>query len=909
MKRFISTILATLLLVTAVPLTSLAADWSGSTYHEDQDESPKISYQKAYSYLSGHEGADSSKDQYTIRCVNSPKPGTKGSDNYPEDGGDTYWKATSDAPYFAVSYKMTVKSTAVSSNNSSWQEGGSNGGLAMGGSDQGWYWGGSSCIDKNPRMGISLGYTWHDSKGDSVGWGYTYGFFGFAYSKITETTSQNGYTKYSDPVLMFGPTGYEADKIDDNDPEADTAYQSPFYKNRITYPLNAVPVYDKDGKTEITLDFTNTENVIMLVGSYINNVVTLKAYINGYQIRKIWGSTDAESKDTFSFTDYPDYTYSGWGSTFHSAFRGQFGFINQLNETFAYARFTRASHPLDQNAFNVHHAKVDASRPDDSNNNWYNDQANQWKVDMKHFAAEYTIEIENKTYSYINSDKDLKATSLNCGLVLGRQSRDPDKLLGTIDFRFTDDSNGKCSWGSDSKLWFGPDNHGNATNRSGTLGLEWRRREFYIGDWSGTNDGTTLENSFSTHTVLITGDYNASAKTATIRVWLDGKLINSWFGDETVTITNFGDGLNYIGWRTNVKGVNAVARFTQWDEDANLDYAAAHGTVFDEKTAGPMTGYWDRTVEKNALSWGDDPNDTYDAVSYIADNEAWEGYEHPNKNAYQLGMITDTSRSFIVQADIPYYCSKGFYITAEKPTDDTIDGLKIGISDGGMDDIRKWYNEYYYIELRSDGCITTWVNVGDGDPFDSRWIWPDTTKSTNDDRLDSDGVTGGHGDSDYLGVRIEYKNKELSVWVKDGGYENEDSEYKLLYTIDNLDYPNMSNVNEGCNVDANTSLFKDCTGPIYFGLMVGQPEDGKTADFQNVKVSYGLQSPQEVQENVALDNNITTKEDKYEAGVTFDKNGKSTGRNGNIAGFAQTREGTNPNTYDLRVAVEGDDIG
>lgn len=924
-KRFVSIILAILMLISVAPLSALAVKWSDSTYHEDQDESPKISYQKAYSYLAGYE---ETTGNYAVRCVNSPRPAPTAADNYPDSASGDYWKATSDAPYFAVSYKMTVNETAMSSGNSSWQEGGDNGGKSIGGTDQSWYYPGSSSIDKNPRMGISLGYTWNDDKGSSVGWGYTYGFFGFAYSKITKTTSDGGYTEYSDPVLVFGPTGYEADIIDDNDSNADEAHKSPFYKNKYVVSLSEVPVYDEDGKA-VTRNFVNTENVIMLVGSYINNVLTLKAYINGYQIRKIWGSSDTVSKDTFSFTDYPDYTYRSWGTTtFHSAFRGQFGFVTQLNETFAYARFTRASHPLDQNAFNVHHAKVDASRPEDSNTNWYNDQANQWKVDMKHFAVQYTIYLDrNKTYSYVDSGKDLDATSLNCGLVFGRQSRDPDKLLGTVDFRFTKtgDGDGTCKWIDDqSKLWFGPDNHGTVANKGGTLGLEFRQRKHKIDIWEGTNDGTSVY--FSMAKLLIVGDYDAENKKATIKVWLNGELINSWFNEETITINNFGDGLNYIGWRTNVKGVEATARFTQWDEDANLDYAAEHGTVFDEKTAGPMTGYWDRTVEQNKLAWGEDTTDTFDSVSYRAYNEAWEGYEHPNNNAYQLGMITDASRSFVVQADIPYWYLKGFYITAEAPTDYTNDGLNIGMSDGGMDDIRKWYNEYYYIQLRDTGHITTWVNVGDGDAYDSRWIIPDVCYGSDTISVNNvfkNTYTKDDNNKLYIGVRVEYSNKKLSIWVKEGGEANPNSEYVHLYTINNLDNPNIAETGNRCDSTASNALFKglDDYTPIYFGIMTN---DGGTAatsehpdwyvDFKNVKVSYGLQSPSEIYKDQASDNKIwdnytETTEGGYLIGMTFDNDGKVTGRNANIVAFAQTREGTNAETYDLRVAVEGDDIG
>lgn len=666
----------------------------------------------------------------------------------------------------------------------------------------------------------------------------------------------------------------------------------------------------------------------MLVGSYINNVLTLKAYINGYQIRKIWGSSDTVSKDTFSFTDYPDYTYGVRDTTFHSAFRGQLGFINQLNETCAYARFTRASHPLDQNAFNVHHAKVDASRPEDSNTNWYNDQANQWKVDMKHFAVQYTIKLDqSKTYNYVDSGMDPGATSLNCGLVFGRQSRDPDKLLGTVDFRFTKTGNDTCKWIDDqSKLWFGPDNHESASNRSGDLGLEWRRSEFELSGYYGTNYGTSVYSNVVK--LLIVGDYDANGKTATIKVWLNGKLIDSWFNEETITIRNFGDGLNYIGWRTNVKGVEATARFTQWDEDANLDYAAEHGAVFDEKTAGPMTGYWDRTVTKNALAWGEDTTDKFDSVTYRAYNEAWEGYEHPNDNAYQLGVITDASRSFIVQADIPYWYLKGFYITAEAPTDNTNDGLNIGMTDGGMDDIRKWYNEYYYIQLRDTGHITTWVNVGDGDAYDSRWIIPDVNYNSKDTIYVNNVFENAYVKNDdtklYVGVRVEYSNKKLSIWVKEGGEDNKDSKYVHLYTINNLDNPSIADTGNRCDSTASNALFKGLNDytPIYFGIMT---KDGGTeatsehpdryVDFKNVKVSYGLQSPSEIYDDQASDNRIWSDYDDKETtggpviGTTYNNSGTVTGRNKNVVAFAQTREGATAGTYDLRVAIEGGDVG
>lgn len=914
MKRIISLALALLTLVSFVPASVFAVlpdeTWTAKSFHTNQDEAPKISYHKAYSYLAKHEYETYDEAHpYPVRGVNSPVPIMINADDYPDGNGDVdYWRATEQSPYFAVSYKMTITDTFTNTNGVSWTDSDYKkaynipAGQTLGGTDQGWYWV-SSFTNRNPRMGLSVGYAKDDNYSyEQYALGYTYGFFGFSYAN-SYSPDEGVTTQYSEPVLMFGPSGWEWDYN-----TASENSNSPFYNNRITHQLNAVPVFDKDG-TEIHKDFTNQENVIMLVGSKIGSIVTLKAYINGYQISQMWGGAG-----TFTFEDkvtrYEEWTYQ---------FGGQVGFINQLNRKFAYARFTRSSHELDQNAFNIHHAKVDASRPNDNNPNYYYDQANQWKVDKKNFAASYTIKIdENKNYSYVDGGKDILATSLNCGLVFGRQSRDPDNLLGTIDFRFSKTGNGTCKWDSNSKLWFGPDNLVTA-NATGTLGLNWRRSEIKYMDYSGTNNGTTVKNNDTgIHVLLITGTYDKGTNTAKIKVWLDGEQIATWFpehdskkntDEKEQTINGFGNGLNYIGWRTNVKGVDAVARFTQWDVDANMDYAAENGTVFDLKTAGPMTGYWDRKVNQNALKWGADKTDTFDSVNYTPYNEAWEGYEYPNSNTYQLGMITDPSRSFVVQADIPYSNLKGFYITPEKPTDETNDGLNIGFSDGGMDDVRKWYNKYYYIQLRADGAITTWINMGDGDPAETRWLWPDVHYESRD-VLNVDNVINLNP-GEYVGVRVVYNGGKLSIYVKEGGEGNVDTNYQFLYSFNNLTGRNA--VWTGHKDFNGAQLWdSDFTGPLYFGLMTKSGEnsgEGNTSvTFKNVKVSYGLQSPTTIHgNNNAEDNKLTTKETTA-GDIVYSVTGAG-GKNTNVAGFAQTRSGQTKGTYDLRVAVEGNDLG
>lgn len=919
MKRIISLTLALLTLVSFIPASVFAVTWDGNTFHTDQDEAPKISYHKAYSYLKNY--PDTITGQYAIRGVNSPRPAMLNADNYP-DGNDTidYWQATAESPYFAVSFKMTVPDTFTSKELPSWKSD-NTGGEELGGSDQSWMYDGSMLYAKNnPRMGISLGYEYGSDEYKALG--YTYGFFGFAYQDNEATTVDGAKaTKYKTPKLMFGPTRYEQDTTNATWPD-NSEHQSPFYQNRKVHDLNSVPVLDKDGKTVVYKDFTKMENVIMLVGSYINGHVTLKAYINGYQIAEIWGG-----KSTFEFDDE---TKTAWcGSTdpvqnITHKFGGQVGFVNQLNGNLAYARFTRASHALDQNAFNVHHAKVDASRPNDANTNYYYDQANQWKVDKQHFAASYTINIPageldynayNGSNSY-NGAESSKYTSLNCGLVLGRESQIPGLLKGTIDFRFTDLGNGKCQWDDNSRLIFGPDNFYDRSdgNSSGANPVSSKL------NWKNGNTGIPL--STGTHTILLTGDYNATDKTATLTVWLDGVKIKSWFNEEVNTIYSFGEDVtnlgdrNYVGWRTNVKGVNAVARFTQWDTDANMDYAAANGTVFDLKTAGPMTGYWDRVVEQNALTWGADESDTYDSVTYTPYNEAWEGYEHPNNNAYQLGMITDPTRSFVVQADIPYTSFKGFYITPEKPTDETNDGLNIGFSDGGMDDVRKWYNKYYYIQLREDGAITPWINMGDGDPADTKWLFPDKY-TQSDDVLNVNNVITLKS-NEYVGVRVVYDGSyvgdhglgKISVYVKEGGESNPNTEYKFLYSIDGLTNRDAVWVDRGNCVGAKLwdSSYNE---PLYFGIMTKSGENSGTGNtgvtFKNVKVSYGLQSPEEIHSNnIKSDNQLTTPGDIIYSTTSAAVEGN---KNTNVAGFAQTRSGQSAGTYDLRVAVEGGEEG
>lgn len=900
--------------------------WTDKSFHTDQDEAPKISYHKAYSYLAKHEYETyDDAHPYPVRGVNSPVPIMLNADDYPDGNGDVdYWRATEQSPYFAVSYKMTITDTFDHYLGTCWNNWTAPEeakkvynipeGETLGGSDQGWYYYGSY-NEVYPRMGISLGQAWNSTfDKNTFSQGYSYGFFGFGYSNYKKEEEKN-VVHYSTPYLMFGPTGYEGNNIDSNwlEEENPNPFKSPFFADNRAYPLDQVPVYDRDGN-KITKDFTNQENVIMLVGSYINNNVVLKAYINGYQISEIWGGGD-----TFTFTDKLD-THTMWGEEWNFTFGGQVGFINQLNRKFAYARFTRSSHELDQNAFNVHHAKVDASRPNDNNPNYYYDQANQWKVDKKNFAASYTIKIdENKNYSYVDGGKDILATSLNCGLVFGRQSRDPDNLLGTIDFRFSKTGEGTCKWDSNSKLWFGPDNLVTA-NATGTLGLNWRRSEIKYMDYSGTNNGTTVKNNDTgIHVLLITGTYDKGTNTAKIKVWLDGEQIATWFpehdskkntDEKEQTIKNFGNGLNYIGWRTNVKGVDAVARFTQWDVDANMDYAAENGTVFDLKTAGPMTGYWDRKVNQNALNWGADKTDTFDSVNYTPYNEAWEGYEYPNSNTYQLGMITDPSRSFVVQADIPYSNLKGFYITPEKPTDETNDGLNIGFSDGGMDDVRKWYNKYYYIQLRADGAITTWINMGDGDPAETRWLWPDVHHESRD-VLNVDNVINLNPNED-VGVRVVYNGGKLSIYVKEGGESKDDTNYKFLYSFNNLTGRNAVWIGHDVDFTGAQLWDSDFTGPLYFGLMTKSGEnsgDGNTGvTFKNVKVSYGLQSPTTIHgNNNAEDNKLTTKETTA-GDIVYSVTGAG-GKNTNVAGFAQTRSGQTEGTYDLRVAVEGNDLG
>lgn len=907
-----------------IPVSVFAANWGNKGFHTDQDEAPKISYHKAYSYLSGHEyETQDATHPYPVRGVNSPVPIMLNADEYP-DGNDNidYWKATSASPYFAVSYKMTVPNTfdhylAVSWNDWSKSNNIPNG-QTLGGSDQGWYYYGSY-NEEYPRMGISLGQAWNSEYNKNLfSMGYTYGFFGFSYQDYT--LEKNVVSHYSNPCLIFGPTGHETDKVDSNwigdDDGATNPHKSDFLAGKRSYPLSAVPVYDRDG-SEIYKDFTNQENVIMLVGSYINNKVVLKAYINGYQISKIWGGSD-----TFSFTDKLN-THTMWDEEWNFAFGGQCGFINQLNGKFAWARFTRSSHALDQNAFNIHHAKVDASRPNDNNNNYFYDQANQWKVDKKNFAASYTIQIdENKTYNYVDGGKDILATSLNCGLVFGRQSREPGNLLGTIDFRFSQTGNGTCKWDGNSKLWFGPDNIA-ANNATGGLGLNWRKTGIVVNGYPGNNEGTTVEGTTGTHTLLITGTYDKNSKTAKIKVWLDGEQIQTWFpthdskagtdGKEQ-TINNFGDGLNYIGWRTNVKGVNAVARFTQWNEDANMDYAAANGTVFDLKTAGPMTGYWDRVVEQNVLNWGADETDKFDAVTFTPYNEAWEGYDHPNNNAYQLGMITDPSRSFVVQADIPYNNFKGFYITPEEPTDNTNDRLNIGFSDGKMDDIRKWYNKYYYIQLRhtsaGQGHITTFINTGDGEPAEYKWIVPNVY--VGGDTLLVQNVLSpvSNSGTEYIGVRVVYSNRKLSVYVKEGGQSNPTSQYVFLYEITNLDNPSVRDDNHKNDSRTSYNIIQGYDGPLYFGLMTKSGENSGTGNtgvtFKNVKVSYGLQSPEEIHHTIGTGDNQLIPGAVVESVSAAAQVGS---RNNNVAGFAQTRSSQTAGKYDLRVAVEGGELG
>ena len=928
LKRIISLTLALLTLVSFIPASVFAEQlsdetWNNKAFHADQDEAPKITYQKAYSYLA--EYPDQASGDYAVGSVNSPRPAMLNADNYPE-GNTTVetWKATSQSPYFAVSYKMYVPSTIQSIHGNCWHASNLPSGTTLGGTDQGYYYPlreddayrSHNHSTQSPRMGITLGLVNQYLPYETFeGLGYTYGFFGFSYERDTGK-STGTLSQYNTPTLLFGPNGEEQDQSISSFP-GDHRWKSPFYDKRVEHPINAVPVIDKNGST-VKMDFSDQEVVIMLVGSYINKQVKLKAYINGYQIAETW-----DHKSEFTFTDVTRTDVVQWADRDHKykqEFGGQVGFVNELHGNLAWARFTRSSHTLDQNAFNIHHAKVDASRPNDNNNNYFYDQANQWRVDMKHFAASYTIDIPTGELSFydnteynganeLNGTDAKKYSSLNCGLVLGRESRNPGLLKATIDFRFTETGTNKCKWDENSRLIFGPDNFYNTADKGISTEMNWRDKK----------KGIKL--STGKHTILIVGDYDETAQTVKLTAWLDGTKIKSWFDQyentmkcfgEDVKLYNLGD-RNYVGWRTNVKGVNAVARFTQWDEDANMDYAAKNGTVFDLKTAGPMTGYWDREVTQNALTWGADATDKFDAVAFTPYNEAWEGYEHPNNNAYQLGMITDPSRSFVVQADISYKNFKGFYITPEEPTDNTNDRLNIGFSDGKMDDIRKWYNKYYYIQLRhtseGEGHITTFINTGDGEPAEYKWIVPDVCVGSDTLRVQNVLSPVSDSGTEYIGVRVVYSNRKLSVYVKEGGQSNHTSQYTFLYEITNLDNPTVIDDNHKNDSRTSYSILQGHDGPLYFGLMTKSGENSKTGNtgvtFRNVKVSYGLQSPEEIHANIKNDNQLMPGVVVMSANTAAQVGS----RNNNVAGFAQTRSSQTAGKYDLRVAVEGGELG
>ncbi len=587
-------------------------------------------------------------------------------------------------------------------------------------------------------------------------------------------------------------------------------------------------------------------------------ILRLRAYVNGNPV-EVWGG---------GYEAYYD-------NTLYGGFNGNIGYVTKLHNTPAYARFISSRTQLDSTAFNESKSKVDASRPSDIANmkRYYSDsdanlgswgdgyaQPKQWKVFLKNFAVSYTFKADGAdTNSSREGAFGIGSVHPECGLSFGAGGRDSGGAMLT------------AIWGG-----YNQENLGDGRNFLGLVkaGPWWDSGCQAGSDWVCTGNGGVAVSSGDVHTILVTGTYSSQNNTANVTCYIDGVEANV-FGSpsnakSTATIYNF-DG--YIGWMTHVKDVQAVARFQQWDEDG-LPMGA---DALNYRSRGPVLGYWKREITNGGLKWGINPEDTYDKVDITA---TFDHYDHPDANIYQLGEIADSSRDFYMTATLKYDGQqKGFYVGAEKPVDNRVlsnGEVQVGNNTVGNDptllsgNVREWYSKYYAFIIDGYGNLCIWDNQGD---------YGFNAKKDGDNYINT--VWIGLSWGDEVRIKLVYSNKKVTVYADKvtelNRYQDPKTERYTL-TLEN-DYGTTF------GLWAKNALNRN-KAPYY-------SDDVK---FGDVKVSYGLQSPNEVN---AL---------KEVLGSAEGTSGSEEERNKHLCGFVQTRT-TVEGTYDLRIMIEGDEYG
>lgn len=636
--------------------------------------------------------------------------------------------------------------------------------------------------------------------------------------------------------------------------------------------------FGKNSYTDLSpyLSSGDGEIMIVVVGSYLpeklyaetpggelkihentnHMILRLRAYVNGNPV-KIWGE------------DYEAY----YDNTLYGGFNGNIGYVTRLHNTPAYARFISSRTQLDSTAFNEIKSKVDASRPSDIQNmrRYWGTEANvgawgvgyaqpkQWKVFLKHFAVSYTFKADDNTTGTSRGDAfGYGSVHPECGLSFGSGGRDSGGAILT------------ARWGG-----YNQENLDGGRRFLGyvTAGPWWDGSGCQAGsDWVYTENGGAYVSKGEVHTILVTGTYDAANNKAYVTCYVDGveaKVFGTTSNAKsTATINNF-DG--YIGWMTHVKDVQAVARFQQWDEDG-LPMGA---DALNYRSRGPVLGYWKREITQNGLSWGINPEDTYDRVDITA---AYDHYDHPDANIYQLGEIADSSRSFYMTVTMKYDGSQqGFYVGAEKPVDNrklSNGEIQVGNSTVGNDptllsgNVREWYSKYYAFIIDGNGNLCIWDNQGDYG-----------FNAGGDNYINTIGLGLNWGDE--VRIKLVYSKKTVKIYADKVANLNRYQDPKTeRYTLTLAhDYGTTFGLWAKNAINRNNS-------PYY----------STDVKFSNVKVSYGLQTPTEVN---ALKEVLESAEGT---------SGSVEDRNKHLCGFVQTRT-TVDGTYDLRIMIEGDEYG
>lgn len=585
-------------------------------------------------------------------------------------------------------------------------------------------------------------------------------------------------------------------------------------------------------------------------------ILRLRAYVNGNPV-KIWGG------------EYEAY----YDDTLYGGFNGNIGYATKLHNTLAYARFISSRTQLDSTAFNEIKSKVDASRPSDIQNmkRYCDDsdpnlagwgvgyaQPKQWKVFLKNFAVSYTFKADdNTTGTSRGGAYGYGSVHPECGLSFGSKGRDEGAAFLTA-------------------RWSGLNQEQLETGREFlglvTAGPWWNGSGCQAGsDWVFTNNTGVSVTKGEVHTILVTGTYDAANSKAEVTCYIDGveaKIFND--GKSTATIYNF-DG--YVGWMTHVKDVQAVARFQQWDEDG-LPMGA---DALNYRSRGPVLGYWKREIKQGDLNWGINPEDTYDKVDITA---TFDHYDHPDANFYQLGEIADSSRDFYMTVTLKHDGQqKGFYVGAEKPIDNRVlsnGEIQVGNETVGNDptllsgNVREWYSKYYAFIIDGNGDLCVWDNQGDYG-----------FNASKDGNNYIDTLSLGLSWGDEVRIKLVYSNKKVTIYADKVSTLNRYEDPKTeRYTL-----TLAHNYGTTFGLWAKNSLNRS-NSPYY----------SNDIKFGNVKVSYGLQTPTEVN---AL---------KEVLGTAEGTAGSVEERNKHLCGFVQTRT-TAPGTYDLRIMIEGDEYG